>query len=119
MIENLESIIANHRPGILKIIGSVDGLADDQKLQEVALFLHPLLPFPLRMAVKKETLAKLLIDHRARVIALFPPRLDQPSSGPVDRPVLHSPKELSRGGTMRIHLKRELGKSGMIKKSTT
>lgn len=67
----LSPIITKNRATFMAKAGSVDDAVSDENLARVAMELHATLPYALRMAVKKETLASLLIQNRERLRTLL------------------------------------------------
>ena len=67
----LAPIITKHRATFMAKAGNIDDAVSDENLVRVEVELHALLPFALRMAVKKEMLASLLIQNRERLQTLL------------------------------------------------
>lgn len=70
-IDQLLPTIQKHKDIFLKGVANADEAVSDKNLRTVAVTLHTLLPFPVRMVVKKDTLASLLIANRAKLRALL------------------------------------------------
>lgn len=67
----VEPFIASHKSKILVGIGNADQAVTDQGIVKLAGIIHLLLPFPVRLAIKKDSLANVLIANRERVRALL------------------------------------------------
>lgn len=63
--------IVAYKPQFLRVLGSVDAMANDDAVSKAADMLHPLLPLPVRLVIKKDKLENLLKDNRDGIIALL------------------------------------------------
>ena len=67
----LSPIIAKNRATFMAKAVNVDDAVSDENLASVAAEFHATLPFALRMALKKDMLASLLINNRDKLRALL------------------------------------------------
>ena len=70
-----EPIVAKHRDEILALVGSADQVGTEDNLRKLARFVHPLLPLHVRLMIRKDKLAGLLMDHRAAVVPFLQSKL--------------------------------------------
>ena len=71
IFSTIEPIIVKYKPKLLAVMDTLDESVTDEGLAKVAIELHKLLPFAVRMVVTQNALTNVLIANRARVQQLL------------------------------------------------
>ncbi len=71
VFSQIEPFVLKHKAKLVDGAGRVDAAVSDEGLRTVAVILHALLPLPVRMVVKKDALAGVLIANRPRMRKLL------------------------------------------------
>lgn len=71
LFEQLNPVIRHQKLRLIAGVGSLDNNLTDDGVKQIASILHGLLPFPLKLAVKKDTLVSLLLSNREQLRMLL------------------------------------------------
>jgi hypothetical protein len=71
LFDQIKPVIRQQKSRLIAGVGSLDNNLTDGGVKQIASILHGLLPFPIKLAVKKDTLVNLLLSNREQLRTLL------------------------------------------------